>query len=73
MLTIILITYSILAILVGLYSFIYSFGECCDDLKVSILTGLVCGAIMPIVIISVIIVWLLPIIIPCATAIYLFG
>lgn len=72
MTSIILITYSILAILIGFFSFIYSFGEG-DDLKVSIVIGLTCGAIMPVVIIGVIILWLLPIVIPCATAIYLFG
>lgn len=72
MITIALITYSIMAIVIGLFSFMYAITEDLE-LRLAVLTGLLTGAIMPFVIAFVIGILLLPIIIPCATAIYIFG
>ena len=72
MITVALITYSIMAILIGLFSFMYAITEDLE-LMVAILAGLLTGAVMPFVIVFVVGVLLLPIIIPCLTAIYIFG
>lgn len=72
MITAILITYSIFAIVIGLFNFMAVISEDYDT-WIAVLTGLLTGAIMPIVIAIILIILLLPIIVPCATAIYLFG
>lgn len=74
MLTVILIIYSLAAIVTG----IMAFGSICDGnydivLGPAIIISLLAGAILPLIGIALIIISLLPIIIPCVTAIYLFG
>lgn len=75
MLTVILITYSLAAIIAAIISFGWICDECTDDglWWLAIICSLLTGAILPIIGALIIIVSLLPIIIPCATLIYLFG
>lgn len=72
MITAILIIYSILAIVIGLFNFMAAISEDVET-WMAVLVGLLTGALMPIVIAIILIISLLPIIIPCATLIYLFG
>lgn len=75
MLTVILIIYSIAAIVTAGITF----NSICEEATVdelwwlAILLSLLSGVILPIIGVLIIIVSLLPIIIPCATLIYLFG
>ena len=74
MLTVILIIYSIAAIVTGIMTFCTICDDCFDvPLGLAIFMSLLTGAILPLIFIALIIVSLLPIIIPCATLIYLFG
>ena len=73
MITAALITYSIMAIIIGLFSFMYALTEEAEPWVAAALFGLLAGAILPFVIVFFIVIALLPIIIPCATAIYIFG
>lgn len=75
MLTVILIIYSIAAIITAGITF----NSICEEATVdevwwlAILFSLLSGAILPLIMVALIIISLLPIIIPCATLIYLFG
>lgn len=74
MLTFILISYSIMAIVTGIMTFGSICSDCADvDLWIAIILSLLTGAILPIIVALLLIISLLPIIIPCATLIYLFG
>lgn len=75
MLTFILITYSIAAIIVAIMTFcsICYVSTDADLWWLAILFSLLSGAILPIIVALLLIISLLPIIIPCATLIYLFG
>jgi len=73
MLAIILIIYSLAAIVTGIMAFCSICDECNIDLGSAIFISLLTGAILPLIVIALIIISLLPIIIPCATAIYIFG
>lgn len=72
MISTILIIYSILAILFGISTFVYAIGDG-ESTGCSVFCAVIMGIIGPVVGIFLLIIWLLPIIIPCATAIYLFG
>lgn len=75
MLTIILISYSLAAIVTGIITFCYIICDGNYDIVLgpAIFISLLAGAILPLIGTALIILSLLPIIIPCATAIYLFG
>lgn len=75
MVTVILIIYSLVAIVTAGITFC-SICEVATEVNLwwlAILFSLLAGAILPIIGVLIIIVSLLPIIIPCATLIYLFG
>ena len=72
MISTILIIYSILAILVGIVSFVYAISEG-ESTGCAVFCSVIMGIIAPVIGIFLLIIWLLTIIIPCATAIYLFG
>ena len=72
MISTILIIYSILAVLVGIGTFAYTMSND-ESIGCSIFCSIIMGIICPAIVILLFIIWLLPIIIPCATAIYIWG
>lgn len=70
MISTILIIYSILAILVGIVSFVYAMSDG-ESAGCAVFCSVIMGITAPVI--GIFLIWLLPIIIPCTTAIYLFG